>query len=230
VVTHKDVWGRNLQKHTFVSNYAEVVLNILKKYRVNKVLDLGCGNGCGSTIPLLKAGYDVYGVELTKEGVEAFKRNLKREGFEPKIKRGNFYAPLDFPDGSFDAVVCVQAIYHGTREQILYTFREVRRVLRLGGVFIANFIRWEDLRYDRQRRAHFLRVVLEDGREIKSWYRRAEKHLMYSVNEDFEFGVPHYFFSRNELERSLSRFFKVIDIFPFKAKNHSYWFAECLRG
>ena len=52
------------------------VIRLLKKQGVKRVLDLGCGTG-RHTIMLAKAGFDVYGTDVSKEGLKLTRKWLK---------------------------------------------------------------------------------------------------------------------------------------------------------
>ncbi|MEK7072020.1 MAG: class I SAM-dependent methyltransferase, partial [Patescibacteria group bacterium] len=46
----------------------EKVMKVFKKAKVKKVLDLGCGAG-RNTWPMAKNGFEVYGLDLAKDGI-----------------------------------------------------------------------------------------------------------------------------------------------------------------
>jgi len=99
-----------------------------------RVVDLGCGNG-RTTIPLLRRGYDVVGIEYSPSLVERAKRNHP----EAPVQQGDARS-LPFPDASHDAAFfSFNGIdYMYPLEERRRVFREVCRVLRPGGVFIFS--------------------------------------------------------------------------------------------
>lgn len=104
-----------------------------------KVLDVACGGG-RITVPLLRRGHDVVGVDFVGE-------------FEPKIRqhetefRGKFrfvestMTALPLADGSFDAVVCVNSlVYLKNVKEVCQSLREMSRVLKThGSLYIATW-------------------------------------------------------------------------------------------
>jgi len=126
-----------------VEKYAEEVYReglfdgeelVLDKYFLDEgatVLDLGCGAG-RTTKPLAERGFDVVGVDKSEEMVAA----AREIHTELDFRVGDATA-LSFPDESFDYVLFsnngIDCIYpESKRTQAL---REVRRVLRPGGLF-----------------------------------------------------------------------------------------------
>ena len=87
-------------------------------------LDLGCGDGALS--PSIRADRltlaDVSAVALSR--AQARMPDAERAELEPD-------APLPFPDGAFDLVVCAETLEHVRDVQLLLS--ELRRVLRPGG-------------------------------------------------------------------------------------------------
>ena len=96
------------------------------------VLDLGCGTGgMLAALKRLRPRWTTHGVDLSAEAV----RFCEERGLE-RIQQGDA-AALPHADGSFDAVLCLDALYHEAigEERAM---REIRRVLRPGGVAVIN--------------------------------------------------------------------------------------------
>lgn len=96
-------------------------------------LDLGCGLGSQSLIAA-KAGMKVSAIDISPESVAETRALLKREGFK------DFYAEvmdaeyLDFPDNSFDLIVCSGVLHH---MDVNAVFPQMARVLKPGGRVVA---------------------------------------------------------------------------------------------
>ena len=99
----------------------------------SRLLDLACGSG-GPTLRISReTGCSVVGVDLHERGVAAARQQAAAQGLEGRATfvPGDASRRLDFDDGAFDAVICVDAINHlPDRERVL---REWRRVLAPGG-------------------------------------------------------------------------------------------------
>lgn len=99
-------------------------------------LDLGAGHGITS-YALARAGWQVSAVEPDPSeivGQGAIKRLAEASGLPIEVF-GNFGEALPFPTESFDLVFCRQAMHHA--RDLKGFCREVARVLRRGGTFIA---------------------------------------------------------------------------------------------
>lgn len=97
------------------------------------VLDVGSGPG-GPSIRLARVtGCSVAGVDIHEAGIENARRLAEEAGLSHRVQFTHHDAskPLPFEDGTFDAVICIDAINHlPDRER---TLTEWARVLRRGG-------------------------------------------------------------------------------------------------
>lgn len=105
-----------------------------------KVSDLGiiCDMGCG---PGQIAGYlhgrgvKVCGVDLSSEMV----RQARSLNPEIPFQQGDMCALTDVADDSYGGVAAFYAIVHLPRAQVVGALRELKRVLRPGGVLLLAF-------------------------------------------------------------------------------------------
>lgn len=85
-------------------------LRYLEKYlpAQGHILDAGGGPG-RYTIELAQRGYQVTLLDLTPENVAFANRQIKRRGFKRRAKalEGSITNLSSFPDGNFDAVICL---------------------------------------------------------------------------------------------------------------------------
>jgi SAM-dependent methyltransferase len=96
------------------------------------VLDLGCGAG----IPMsatLAAGRSLTGVDISAVQIALARANVPSATFVQAD-----VTTLDFPPGSFDAVVAFYALTHVPRAEHAALFGRIRTWLRPGGLFLAS--------------------------------------------------------------------------------------------
>jgi ubiquinone/menaquinone biosynthesis C-methylase UbiE len=98
-----------------------------------RLLDCGCGSGSVTAgLAAAVAPGEVVGLDLDPEQLAFARESAPGRGIaRVRVVQGSVYA-LPFPDASFDAVHAHALLYH-LREP-LCALREVRRVLRSGGV------------------------------------------------------------------------------------------------
>jgi SAM-dependent methyltransferase len=97
-----------------------------------QVLDVGCGCGLPVARRLAAAGHQVTGVDISDVQVERARRLVPGAVF----LRGDA-TDLDFPPGSFDAVVCLYALIHMPLDRQPLLLRDIARWLRPGGWLLA---------------------------------------------------------------------------------------------
>ncbi|BAD85462.1 SAM-dependent methyltransferase, UbiE/COQ5 family [Thermococcus kodakarensis KOD1] len=150
-------------------DFVEEIFREDAKREVKRVLDLACGTGI-PTLELAERGYEVLGLDLHEEMLRVARRKAEARGLNVKFIRGN---ALDISfEEEFDAVTMFfSSIMYFDDSAIRELFNSVRRTLRPGGVFIADFpcwfyggndgpIVWDERRGDE-------RLVITDWREVE---------------------------------------------------------------
>ncbi|NPE06685.1 MAG: class I SAM-dependent methyltransferase [Asgard group archaeon] len=122
--------------HNFRDN--EKFKNELEKFAKllpssGEVLDAGCGVGKPVSEFLAKKGFKVTGVDISKKMIELAKQN---------IPEGSFYQKniltLDFPDNSFDGIICVYTLWHIPRVDHSFILRNFHRMIKDNGILVIN--------------------------------------------------------------------------------------------
>ena len=107
---------------------------------LNKVLDVGCGDG--RNLPyFLRNGYEVFGTDTDLQAVETVKQ-LSRD-LAPNNSLENFMVckaeSLPYDDASFDLIICSAVLHFASDEQQFYNMLlQMFRVLKPGGYFFAR--------------------------------------------------------------------------------------------
>jgi ubiquinone/menaquinone biosynthesis C-methylase UbiE len=117
-----DLELRHRRRYEFAAQYAEG----------KRGLDVGCGEGYGTAILAQRAEH-IVAVDISEKAIAHATAKYQQKNVEfhcfPAEK-------LPFPDASFDLVVCLELIEHARDH--LAVMREMRRVLRRGGVLILS--------------------------------------------------------------------------------------------
>lgn len=127
-------------KQRFIDNGFDI--NFFKN---KKCLDLGCGGGRYSIALSMLGADEVYGVDISKEGIEDAKKRASIMGIKNVIFEQNTAERLPFQDGNFDCVIFSGVLMHMENPEI--GLSEVSRVLRKRGmvyllVYATEGIRW----------------------------------------------------------------------------------------
>lgn len=112
----------------------------LKRNQCREVLDLGCGTGT-HLLQLAEAGFQVTGFDLSHEGIRLTRQRFAEAGKDGSFFQGSMHDPLPFADESFDAIVSLRALNHGTQREIEFVASEMYRILRPGGYVFFTTIK-----------------------------------------------------------------------------------------
>lgn len=127
------VWGKNAAPST--SYDYKGLFHCLNKKKNHYILDYGCGNGAIS-LKLIKRGYDVYGVDASKSGIQIANSHIsgRNRFFEMDFEKDDF--PDEIKDVPFDTIISTQVIEH------LYSpksyVQQCNRILPVGGVLLMT--------------------------------------------------------------------------------------------
>jgi ubiquinone/menaquinone biosynthesis C-methylase UbiE len=109
----------------------------LKKYQVQKVLDLGCGYGHWS-IALAKVGFMVKAVDISSEAI----KKVRKWADEEQLSIDTVVCPaqeIDFTDEKFDAVICNSVLDHIPFVDTLKAMSNIINILKPGGIAYISF-------------------------------------------------------------------------------------------
>lgn len=162
--------------------------SVLDKRKGKRLLDLGCGAG-RHVVYMAKRGFESFGADISKTGIELTKQKLKNRRLEAEIIKCDMKT-LPYVVSCFDAVVCVRTIYHQKLKEIQETISEIHRVLKRKGLFLADFHSRRSSKYGKGIKVEENTFVQENGPEK---------------------GVFHHFVDENEM-CELLRSFEIVDI------------------
>lgn len=161
-----------------------------KRYRVERVLDLGCGAG-RHTIHLSKCNFEVVGVDASRSALRLTKKWARREKLQDVTFLQATMEDMPFSNGEFDAVISVSVIHHALKKNIDETINEIYRILKRNGLFLANLASVNDPRYG-------------DGVKVEPrTFRTLEAY------EQKRFEELHHYFTEDEVVKLLARFSKT---------------------
>jgi len=124
--------GLTPEDHERLGDRHKKILRIFSKYKFEKILDVGCGDGNFSVLigQACKAK-EIFGIDISKKGVELARKNGVK-AFQLDIDEEDF----PFEDSYFDAVFAGEIIEHLFNPDRF--LEEVYRVLKLNGIFVLS--------------------------------------------------------------------------------------------
>ncbi|BAY40601.1 cyclopropane-fatty-acyl-phospholipid synthase [Nostoc sp. NIES-2111] len=131
-MTAKTSWNANLyqDKHSFVWQYGEDLLQLLNPQTSEFILDLGCGTG-QLTEKIAQFGAEVLGVDNSATMIEKARQNYPHLHFEvADVRNLQVDKPLD--------ALFSNAVLHWVKEPEA-AISNIHQALKLGGRFVAEF-------------------------------------------------------------------------------------------
>ncbi len=126
---------------------AKTVNDLLVKYslgeKADKILNIGCGTG-RHDLELAKLGYDVYGIDISKDMISIAEENYARCVKEKSIDKKLVYSVQDarnfHVEEKFDVTLSLFHVmsYQNTNEDINSAVCRVGQALQQGGIFLFD--------------------------------------------------------------------------------------------
>jgi len=109
-----------------------------------RVLDVGSGYG-RVTLPLAREGYEIEGLDLSSNLIQAARQAADAEGLHIGFTVGSMRS-LPYPSAAFDVVLCLWSAFYEILEEEEQTesIAEMWRVLRPGGFALIEGPRYEE--------------------------------------------------------------------------------------
>jgi len=127
--------------------HKDYILHLLDIKQGDRILDIGCADGAMMVYCGLQ-GAEVYGADLSPAFIEKANQYLKRFNIKGAAKLCDV-RKTEFPDGYFDKVVSGDFFEHLSIEDNILALKEVKRVLKPGGVLIIKTPNLTYLRFSR---------------------------------------------------------------------------------
>lgn len=115
---------------SFYGRRFKAISEALKTYDFKKVLDAGCGDGEIGRLLLSQRKVEVYGVDISRKGVEL----ANKKGLHAKV--GDISVKIPFKNNSFDLVLSSESIEHVLNPDTF--LKEIYRVLKPGGIILIT--------------------------------------------------------------------------------------------
>jgi SAM-dependent methyltransferase len=213
-------------------DFIEHVFEQYSPLKPTKILDVGCGTG-GHLVHLAKRGYEVVGIDKSESMIRIAEEKIRRHELHAKVMVADV---LNFNlNEEFDACISMFAEinYIIETDDIIKAFKNVRRHLRQGGLFVFDF--WYGPAVLTIRPSSRVKIVEKDGikvirtvvPELDTFHsiQRSNYHLIAIkdgkvIDETQEVHVLRYLFPQELIHYLNEAGFKVLKFceFPFLDK------------
>jgi len=133
----RETYGEDLGQFSWIT--AEEFRKFFRRLALDiesRVLDVACGSGGPAIFVAQTTGCHVTGVDINERGITTAREWAERRGLQDRLRfeQADASRAFPFPDGSFDAIISIDAMNHlYNRAELL---AEWRRLLRPGGRFL----------------------------------------------------------------------------------------------
>ena len=133
----REAYGDDIGQHSWVVK-SDLESDVAKLQLTNAchLLDLGCGSGGVLAFVVGLTGCHGRGIDLSAPAITAARTRAAALGLGEEIsfRQADLNQPLPYPNGSFNAVICLDVILHLSDR--FATFLEINRILIPGGIFL----------------------------------------------------------------------------------------------
>jgi tellurite methyltransferase len=171
----------------------------LKAEGRRRVHDLGCGPG-RHVLYLAAEGFEVAGSDFSPAAVETCRTRLEEAGLSAPVTLADM-TELPAEDGSLDAVIAWDVIFHGTLGTIQRTVEGVHCKLAPGGYFLVTFNSTESVSYLRSREE----LARGEAKEM-------EPNTFVVPDDPFDKKLPHHYTTEQEVRHGIMVGFRILSL------------------
>lgn len=183
----------------------ERIAKIFLQKNFKKILDLGCGSG-RHLVYFSKLGFEVYGLDASPKALEISRDWLKAEGKVCDLRLHRIEDEFPYMDEYFDAIISIQVIHHNLLKDVIFTIKEMERILRPDGLIYLTF------------------PLFGVGSKLEGWDLKEIEKGTFIPQAGPEEGLPHHFFTENEIY-DLFKSFTITELYVDKT-NHRALLAK----
>ena len=185
------------------SDFAQMCYRDFKKYRVKRLLELGCGQG-RDTIFFASNGLDVHAIDSSKIAIENINQKIREKNISLNLRHFEARRALPFDNSYFDAIY--SHMFYNMLSQMRnlgFLFTESSRVLKNNGLLYFSVRSDNDVLYNK-------------GKKIDS--------NIYEIN-----GFQIRFFTKPQIKSFLSNHFEIKNIVESYEEPVSLYLVFCYK-
>jgi len=183
------------------SDFAQKCYSYFKKYGVERILELGCGQG-RDTIFFASNGFDVHALDASKVAIENINQKIRQKNITLDLRHFNAREALPYDSSYFDAVYS-HMFYNMcfTDEELEFLFKESNIVLKNNGLLYFSVRSDKDVLYNK-------------GKKIDN--------NIYEIN-----GFQIRFFTKRQIQSFLENYFEIKNIEESYEEPVNLYFVFC---
>ncbi len=170
--------------------FPKIVLNLVKKWKPGKILDIGCGNS-KNLMPFAKKEFECYGIDFSNKMISLAKTLLGESDIKLRVANAK---KLPFKSKSFDYCLNIALLHHiPTEKERILTLTEMRRVMKKDGkalITVWNKFQFPFLRKKKQLyipwsfkdRIYYRYYYFFDYKELADMLRKVGFRITFSRN------------------------------------------------
>ncbi len=148
-----------------------------------KIWDVGCGTG-RHTVYLARLGFDIYASDNSPKALETTQAALAVEHLKATVAAADM-EDLPFKDVAFHAIILWNVVQHADSAKIMRVITNLKSAILPKGLFLLS-------------------VKSTKAEEVGKGQRVEDN--TYVLMEGIEKGVPHHYFTKDELDRLFAPF------------------------
>ncbi|MFD1178853.1 class I SAM-dependent methyltransferase [Paenibacillus puldeungensis] len=187
-----ELWKKDRKNFDLQWPDENVVRYLNKNFKTgdNKVIvDFACGSG-RNTIVMAKMGFDIYAVDYNMDCLLLTKEKIDKLQYSKIQYIQNERTDIPLSPESSDCLVAWGALFYVNGKERTELFKEIYRVLKPGGLFLADYRTKEDSHYGRGREIEKDLFVLNDSvgnlKGINYWFCGESEIRELYANNNFE--------------------------------------------
>lgn len=157
-------YNKRSPKSYFFKERIKIIYALLDQYSGIKVLDVGCGPGKMVDFCISK-NFDFYGVDISEGMIRECQQ--KFDHIDSTHFSVGMMEKLDFPDHSFDVVLCMGALEYLEESEVLIATSEMSRVLKQNGLLIVSLLNKQSLYWNNKFSEKYLEPLINVLRSVK---------------------------------------------------------------
>ncbi len=132
-----------------------------------RILDLACGSG-RHAVALASHGYEVTGLDLSPQMIEAAKHHAKEKGVVVQFSIADMRQVTELLEGPFDLIICLgnSLALLPALTDVQQTLTNVCQLLTEGGSFVSQTLNFEEIRHTGFRFFPLKSGQTKNGREV----------------------------------------------------------------